>query len=578
MLFDVAVPEMPPAGVLVYEAPEGLPASSRVIVQVGKHSHTGFVLGQTEQNLPPEVEIKPVEGIIDAHCVLEPDIWDMALWAGKVSMCGASASLRAVLPEMFIEGERIKAPPIIHEEKTKFRERNCFNPFDAERVNFYLSELQKPERTLILFPTKESAKNFYEQLPENLKPEALLWPAKNIFTAWKQAHFKQVRIVIGSVGAVFAPLRPQRIIIEEEARPSYILPYRLNLSARTLAGRRALTLGAELITAGRIPSLKTYLRTKPKPPEIPDRKNIVLADMYHSHREQEHGIEGTIPLTFSLVKRTYRELSQGHNVLWILDRLGESSEVFCRHCGQSVKCPKCNNIMRSIHDGNMLRCHVCGTVIELPEKCGNCGDDFFVGKRPGIEALAKIAGKYYPKVKLYVKGAKKSHMKGLIISTQRGLELCSNVNISLVAWLDLDLELWRPEDSSRLNVYSMLYESYYRGRERDSDRKVLIQARKDGIKFAGYFAEGWEKFIREELQSRKNFMLPPFGFVVENVVEKRSKITRMEIVRFLEDSGLFVMDPGDDDSPLYISTDSLEAVRKILEPLSRYLKITVRSE
>ena len=578
MLFDVAVPEMPPAGVLVYDAPEWVHESSRVIVQIGKYSHTGFILGPTKQNLPHEVEIKPVQAVIDTECVLEPDIWDLALWAGKVSMCGVSSSLRAVLPRAFIDGEKIKAPPLIEEEHKHFRERNCFNPFDYERVNFYLSELEKPERTLILFPTKETAKNFYEQLPESIKTEALLWPSKNIFPAWTSAHFKHVRIVVGSAGAVFAPLRPQKIIIEGEASPSYILPYALNLSARTLAGRRAVMLGAELITAGKIPSLKTYLRTKPKPPEIPDRKNIILADMYHSRKEQEHGIEGTIPLTFSLVKRTYRELSQGHNVLWILDRLGESSEVFCNNCGQSVKCPKCNNIMRSINDGNMLKCKRCGAVIELPEKCGNCGHNFFMGKRPGIEALAKIAEKHYPGVKLYVKGAKKSNMKGLIISTQRGLELCGNVNLSLIAWLDLDLELWSPDDNSRLNVYSMLYESYYRGRERNSDRKVLIQARKDGMKFAFYFAEGWEKFIREELKSRENLMLPPYGFVAEIVAEKRSKITREEIAKFLGDAGLFVMDPGEEDLPLYVSTDSLEAVRKILEPFSRYLKITVRSE
>ena len=510
--------------------------------------------------------------------MIDPDIWDMALWAGKVSMCGVSAALRAILPRPVIEGEELKAPPLIHEGHKNFHEINCFNPFDNERVNFYLSELEKPERTLMLFPTKETAKNFYDNLPEHIKTQSLLWTTKSQYQSWLLVHEKNVRIVIGTSGAVFAPLRPQKIIIEDESSEGYMLQRTPHLSARTLAGRRALTLGAELITGGRVPSLKTYLRAKPKPPEIPDRKNIVLADIYHSRREEEHGIEGNIPLTFSLVKRTYRELAQGHNVIWILDRLGESSEVFCRHCGQSVKCPKCSNIMRSIHDGNILRCHLCGTIIELPEKCNNCGHDFFMGKRPGIEALAKIAGKYYPNVKLYVKGAKKNSMKGLIISTQRALELLDTVKTSLVAWLDLDLELWRPEHNSSFNVYLMLYESYYRGRDRNSDRKVLIQARRDGMKLAHFFAEGWEKFIREELQERENLMLPPYGFVVEIVVEKNSKITREKIVELLEDSGLFVMDPGEEDLPLYVSTDSLEAVRKVLEPLHKFLKITVRSE
>lgn len=573
MLFDVAIPEMPPAGVLIYESPKDILPSSRVIVEIGKRLHAGFILGRTQKDLTG-IKAKPVEGIIDGG-IIEPDIWDMALWAGNISMCGVSSALRAILPKQIIEGEKIKSPPDIAAQNTHFHERNYFNPFDSERVNFFAAELEKPERTLILFPSRNTAKAFYEYLPSHIKAESLLWPERNIFPAWKSAHYKQIRIVIGSAGAVFAPLKPQKIIIEDEANSSYVLPYRLNLSARSLAGRRALTLGAELITAGRIPSLKTYIRTKPEPPEIPERKNIILADIYHSRKETEHGIDGNIPLTFSLIIRTYRELAQGNNVLWILDRQGESSEVFCSHCGQSVKCSKCGHVMGSVNDGNILRCSLCGYACELPDKCGNCGSDFFMGKRPGIEALAKIVSKYYPRVKLYVKGSRKDRMKGLIISTQRGLELCNHINPSLVAWLDLDLELWRQDHSSRYNVYSMLYESYYRGRRRGDSRKVLIQARNNGMKTAQFLSEGWGKFIPDELKTRKDFMLPPYGCIVE--VEIGGKIQRRDIITMLEDEGIFVMDSGD-DSPLYMNVSSLETVRKILEPFSKYLTITVRSE
>ena len=78
-------------------------------------------------------------------------------------------------------------------------------------------------------------------------------------------------------------------------------------------------------------------------------------------------------------------------------------------------------------------------------------------------------------------------------------------------------------------------------------------------------------------------MLPPYGYIAE--VECSSKILRGEIMDSLIDAGIFVMDPGDDSQPLYVSTESLEAVRKILEPKiflrntkKHYIKITVRSE
>lgn len=568
MLVDIAVPVLS-IRPLTYDAPVDIPEGSRVIVEVGKTLRCGFILEPTKQKLPASVKIKPISGIIDAECVIDRDIWELALWLGKVSMSGVNAALKAVLPKKVIEGDKLEAPQQT-EARKDFHEINYFNPFDDERVNFFIAEANQPGRTLILFPTRSRAKAFHA-----LIPEALFWPYGKIFPAWTAAHLKQCRILIGPPGAVFAPLKPDRIIIDDEANPAYILPNGLHISARSIAGQRAMMLGAELITGGRIPSLKTYLRTRPKPEDIPERKNIILADMENSRKEEEPGITGTITLTETLIRRTYQELAGGRNVIWILNRLGEASEVFCDHCGRSILCPNCGRVMRSIINGTRLHCRACGVMIPLPKKCV-CGHELFTGKRPGIEALAKIADKYYPDVNIYLDGSDKRGMKGLIVSTQRGLELCDWVNPSLVAWLELDTEIRRPEYSSRWNIYCMLYESYYRGRKRSSDRKVIIQAHSEGMKLARFLAEGWGKFIPDELRIRRDFMMPPYSYTVD--VDTGSKIDRRDIISRLEDSGLFVMDPGNDKLPLSVNTTSLEPVIKALNPPDRYLKITVRSE
>ena len=103
------------------------------------------------------------------------------------------------------------------------------------------------------------------------------------------------------------------------------------------------------------------------------------------------------------------------------------------------------------------------------------------------------------------------------------------------------------------------------------------------MRLAEFLAGGWTRFIPDELRTRRDFMLPPFGYIVE--VECSSKILRGEIMDSFMDAGIFVMDPGEDDQPLYVSTESLEAVRKILEPKiflrntkKQYINITVRSE
>ncbi len=582
MLIDVAVPEMHLSS-LTYECPVNISEGVRVIVSVYDHLHAGFVTGKTESR--PDFEIKDIVGVIDTEgCIIPRDIWSMAMYAGRVCFCGAGAALKAMLPKAITDGEKIEPPPEIMSAQGTFHERNYFNPFDEERVNFFVNELERPERTLMLFPTRESAKYFYTHLPKHIKSEAMLYVGGNkMFKSWMSAYTQQSRIVIASPAGVFAPSSPERIIIEDEANPSYIIPYSLNISARSLAGYRAKVLGAELITAGRMPSLKTYIRrfseARPEQTIKPERKNIILADIHNSRKEEINGIEGNIPLTHTLMKRTYKILSENHNVIWILNRLGESSEVFCENCGHSVTCETCGRVMKSMNDGNILWCETCRKSRELPLKCEKCGYTFFKGKRPGLDSLLEIVKKYYHDVHIYAEGSKKSEMHGLILSTHRGLELCSKIKPELIAWLDLDMELWVQDYTTRYNIFSLLYESYWRGRKRNSDRKILIQARRSGMRLANYLSQGWEKFIPDELKTREEYMQPPYGYVLEI---ECSKIKRGEILNAFDEAGIFVMDPGDESQPLYVNVQSLDEVMNVHELFgirsSNSLKITLRSE
>lgn len=580
MLVDVAVPEMS-LNSLTYDCPVNIRPGVRVIVEVGRSLHAGFVLGQSEKDLPPSVKVKAVEGVIDDVPVIPPDIWELSLWAGRVCMCGNGAAMKALIPRPVYMGEKVNPPPEREETPGKFTSRTFFNPLDNERVNFFLAELNKPGRTLILFPQKEAAKEFFMSLPDDLKTEALLWPSNSspkLWQAWRDVHAGKFRIVVAPPGGIAAPLSPQRIIIEDEASPAYVLPYTLNISARSLAGQRASYLQAEFITAGRIPSLKTYVRTSPTEHLKPDRKNIILADIHASHKEQVHGTEGHIPLTFSLIKHTYRELAQSHSVIWILDRTGGASEVFCGNCGGTVKCLKCGAAMQAVSEGSILRCRKCGAVRVMPDKCESCGYGLLSGRRPGLDALAEIAGRYCNDVHVY-DGGKSSGLHGLILSTRRGLELCGRVKPGLIAWLDLDAELRGQAHTTRYNVFMMLWESYWRGRDSNSGRKVLVQSRMSGMRLAVFLSQGWGKFIPDELKSRREFILPPYGYITE--LEFGSKIAREEMIDSFMAAGIFVMDPGDDKLPIYVNTESLDAVRKILEPklsLRNSIKITVRSE
>ena len=590
---DVVIPALLVS--LTYECNEDLPVGAPVAVQVVKKLYIGFVLGPSQKIFPDTVKIKPIMRIIAREPVIPPDLWDLAEWSGREGLCNMAVALNSILPRDFIDGKDLPKAGF-SEQSGEFREHTFYYPYDHERKEFYLTELRKDERTLILFPTKEAAQKFFKNLPQDIASEALLWPStggKKLVDSWYDAFTQQRRIIVGSQGAVFAPLSPQKIIIEDEANPAYIFQRSPRISARDMARRRAEFFGARLMLCGTMPSLSTFSRVTPKESSlIPVRDNIVLTDINYSREEEAIGVDGNIPITFSLMKRTYRELAKGNNVIWILNRIGNSSEVYCENCGQSLKCDKCGGVLRSERAGEILRCKVCNKVQELPEKCPNCGYEFFKGKRPGVEALYEIAQKYYKKVYLYCKFSDENFYSnvsgsvsgGLVLATQRGLELCDKINPSLVAWLDLDSELWRPDYDTQYKVFRMLWESYWRGRSERSERKVLVQARRSGMKLAEYLPRGWTKFLTHELESREEFMLPPYAYMIE-IYTATTKL-RDSVMDIFMQADFLVMDPGDIKLPLQISVDSLENVQKILETNATLqkaikkqdIKFTVRRE
>ncbi|MBR1673277.1 MAG: prephenate dehydrogenase, partial [Fretibacterium sp.] len=513
-LVDVIVPG-PWWNALTYEADGALAPGARVRVPVGKGVRVGFVLGLSRAE--PKFQVRRVLEVLDRACVLNADLWDLALWMGRAFLCGAGLALKALCPPELLAGEPVPDVTGIPVSKA-FRETHCFLPWDEERWDFYRCCLEEGGRTLLLFSEARAAKTFFASLPASLRSEALLWPSsggRKLWNAWRAARAGEVRLVIAPPGGVFAPLTPDRIIVEEEASPAYIFQRPPRVSARSLAGRRASTLGAELVLGGRMPSSKTFLRIKPSCTVLPGRKKVIVADVRRSLEGQERGVEGTLPLTVSLLTRTRAELSGGRHVLWVLDRRGEAGEVFCAECGHAVRCPRCGGTMRSEESGRRLRCVRCGAREDLPSRCPDCQGELWSGRRPGLEALTSMAGRLVRGVPVLLHEGKTLRPEGpsLILGTRGALALCDTLDVGLAAWLDMDAELRRPDYGARFQAFSMVWESCWRGRNADEgERDVLIQSRR-GAEWRGLLAGGWERFWRRELTLRSELGLPPFGLM-----------------------------------------------------------------
>ena len=573
-LIEVVVPG-PWWNALTYEAPFVPEPGSRVRVPVGRGERIGFVAGPARER--PKAALRSVHEVLDERGPLGAELWELMCWVGRTFLCGTGMVLKTACPAKFLEGAPLDSPFGGERkggaERSAFCEEHCFIPWDEERAAFYRAALERPCRTLVLFSEAATARRFFASLPAHLKAEAVLWPSsggKKLWDAWREVRSGNARIVVAPPGGVYAPMAPGQVVVDDEASPAYVPQRAPRVSARSVAGRRAFLLGARLILGGRMPSSKTFLRAHPACEVLPDRDRMVFVDVRRSLKGRERGVEGDLSLTVSLLDRTRRELGRGRHVLWMLDRRGEAAEVFCVECGHSPRCPRCGGVMRSESSGQALRCIRCGRREALPERCPDCGGGLWSGRRPGLEALASMAGRLMPEcpVLLHEEGRIRApEVPSLLLGTRGALALCDRLDVGLAAWLDLDAELRRPEYGARFQAFSMVWESYWRGRRAGDDpagRTVLIQGRRFGAEWRAILSGGWERFWRGELALRSELALPPVGLMIQ--IDLPEGEDRAEALRTLEDAGLFVMDPGEPGAPLWVNASSPEPVARALAP------------
>jgi len=585
---------------LTYTVEDGLelPCGARVRVPVGNGTRVGFVSGGVYtasgvSNGSKTFELKPIEGVLDDRPALGNELWDLAGWIGNTFLCGTGEALQLMCPAQLLKGEplEIKPPieiksgdnlnPLAQTYKKSFQETLYYNPIDEERFAFYRKTLLAGERrALLLFSEAKTAGAFWAgmaKMPESLKAGALLWPSsggKKLWDAWKKTASGEVRIVIGSSGAAFAPLCFDDVIVDDESSLAYIFQRTPRISARTIVGRRALTLKARLLLGGRMPSARTYKRSRPEYRALPQRCELVFVDAWRSFKSEVRGVEGRLPVTRALLERTESVLALGRSAFWIMDRKGQAGEVYCSDCGTSICCLRCKGAARceGVGENARIRCVRCGARGGLPPRCPVCQGGLLLGKRPGLEALLPMAARLMKGHKVLLddpelEGKKSRSLKysegpSLILGTRGLLSLCDSLDVGLIAWLDLDAEARKADYNARFNAFSMVWESCWRGLSQSVERLVLMQVRGSGNSWRSTLRLGWGHFWAGELRERELLALPPYGLLIQVDLPKNEN--RKALVDSIEKEGIIVMDSGEENSPLWIAAKSAEKLRAVL--------------
>ena len=370
------------------------------------------------------------------------------------------------------------------------------------------------------------------------------------YDTWQRARTADFSIAIGPRSALFTPFPNIGVIVVDECHDDSFYqtemgPYYHAVQAAAELGRLS---NAQVIFGSATPTVAMAFRAQhenwPKL-ELPRR---VLA-----HRQMTAGraIEPTVHLdslplpkvdvvdmrtelkqgNTSIFSRALRQelgevLSAGQQAILLLNRRGSASYVFCRDCGYSLRCPRCDFPLTYHRSSTGLVCHTCGYTRQLPQKCPACGSSKIKQFGLGTEKVETELQQAFPSARLLrwdadtAKGKDsqdiilshfRQHNADILIGTQmlaKGLDLPL---VTLVGVVLADVGLNFPDYRTAERAFQLLTQVAGRAGRSALGGRVLVQTFQPehyAIRFAAQ--HDFIGFYAYELEQRRRLSYPPF--------------------------------------------------------------------
>jgi primosomal protein N' (replication factor Y) len=406
------------------------------------------------------------------------------------------------------------------------------------------------------------------------------------YDTWRRARAGLLSVVIGPRSALFTPFPSLRLIIVDECHEeayyqSDSQPY---YHAATTAVSYANLTGAMVILGSATPdvtqaynaetgvwqelklpnriSVSSTVRPQPgQPSPIPAMPAVRLVDMREELKQGNRSI-----FSNALLSGLEKTLAANQQAILFLNRRGSATYVFCRNCGLTIKCPRCDRPLTLHSPLGELLCHTCGYHRKQPRTCPQCSSDQIQALGTGTERVENEIHQLYPKARTLrwdydttrQKGAHEiilahfsQHRADILIGTQmlaKGLDLPL---VTLVGVILADISLNLPDYRAAERTFQILTQVSGRAGRSSLGGQVILQS---------YLPEHYAiqaasrhdqlSFYKQELEFRRQLGYPPFTRLMRLEYRHRlseqaeSAANRMadQIQTWAQQSGLHAID------------------------------------
>jgi primosomal protein N' (replication factor Y) len=390
-----------------------------------------------------------------------------------------------------------------------------------EKEKIYQDITSDQGQTLIICP-ETSALTKAASLLTNKNTEIAIISSeiteKQLFELWIKIRLGEIKIVVGTRRAFFMPWNDLRtVILDDEANPNHknwdMAP---RLHNRETAMMLSHAHGAKCFITTHTPSVESWYFAIHNVYDLKntlskfETKTIKIVDMKEERRGRNYGF-----LSLDLLQA----LSKTNSDIFIfLNRRGSSAYVGCRDCGFVAKCPQCNRGLVYHENTSTLECHFCRTKITMFLSCPKCHGANMIMYGVGTQLVEnelkknntwnkKIIRIDSDTIDIYPKNIKENK---IIIGTQIAWDKVDWDKIGLMVFLDADTSLFIPEYKMSENLWWQIRDAQFRLHEKS---EIMIQTgHREHQIFSNLYDP--EKFYNQEINERKLFSYPPFGYLI----------------------------------------------------------------
>lgn len=378
-------------------------------------------------------------------------------------------------------------------------------------------------------------------------------------------------VIIGPRSALFSPVKEIGLIIIDEAHET---AYKQDKSpyyhASVVGSRLAALHNAPIILGSATPLVTDYY--------VAQQKGRPILRMTLTATSSDRSSERTMkvidlrdrtqfskksPLSDVLIAAMHQALANKEQILLFLNRRGTARIIMCNNCGWQAVCPHCDLPLIYHGDSHSVRCHSCNYQAKPPTNCSECHNSSVIFKSLGTKAIAEEVQRLFPEavaMRFDTDNKKDERIEqhytaihngqvDILIGTQtlaKGLDL---PNLSLVGAVMADASLYVPDFSSQERTYQLLSQVIGRVGRGHRDSTVIIQTyAPDSPLLKSVLTKDWTTFYTNELHERKQYLFPPFCFLLKvwcrRATQKAAQKASENLAEELRRAGLEIVIEG----------------------------------